>query len=66
MMARKPNPPRDDPAQSKRFENIAREIGADADADTFERAFGAVVKSTAAPPKPKANRLRPSGKPASS
>jgi hypothetical protein len=40
-MSRKPKP--DDPAQSKRFIEIAHEIGAEADAETFERAFKKVI-----------------------
>jgi hypothetical protein len=42
-MPRKPKPPPDDPEQSKRFAEIAREIGADATPDEFERAFKRIV-----------------------
>jgi hypothetical protein len=35
--------PRDDPGQSQRFIDTAREIGADANEEEFERAFKAVV-----------------------
>jgi hypothetical protein len=38
-MPRKPAPKPDDPAQSKRFLDIAKEIGADADDQALERAF---------------------------
>lgn len=44
----RPRPP-DDPEQSKRFEEKAREIDADEDGLTFERAFGVVARH--APPK---------------
>jgi hypothetical protein len=55
-MPRKSELKSDDPEQSKRFEEVAREIGADADAETFDRAFGVVAKSTVPPPKPKTRR----------
>jgi hypothetical protein len=48
-MSRKPNPPRDDPQQSKRFIKIAREVEADSSKEEFERAFKKVAK----PRKPK-------------
>jgi hypothetical protein len=38
-MPRKPTPKPDDPEQSKRFIEIAKEIGADDDAEALERAF---------------------------
>jgi hypothetical protein len=38
-MTRKPAPKPDDPEQSKRFIEIAKEVGADEDADALERAF---------------------------
>jgi len=44
-MPRRPKPPPDDTAQSKRFTDMAREIGADATAEDFERAFKKVVPS---------------------
>jgi hypothetical protein len=53
-MPRKPKPPPDDPEQSKRFINMAREIGADASQEEFERAFEKVAR-----PKP----AEPSGEP---
>ena len=42
-MPRKPKPPPDDPEQSKRFIDMAREIGADATKGEFERAFKKVL-----------------------
>ena len=45
-MPRKPNPPRDDPEQSKRFIEIAREVEADGTKEEFERAFKKVAKPT--------------------
>lgn len=44
-MPRKPNPPRDDPEQSKRFIEIAREVEADGSKEDFDRAFKKIVKS---------------------
>ena len=43
-MPRKPNPPRDDPEQSKRFIEIAREAEADSSKEEFDRAFKKVAK----------------------
>lgn len=50
-MGRKPNPKPDDPAQSKRFIATARDVEADGDKKSFERAFKKVVtlKSTVKP-----------------
>jgi hypothetical protein len=42
-MARNPKAPRDDPKQSKRFIDMAKEIGADERPEAFERAFDKVV-----------------------
>jgi hypothetical protein len=42
-MSRKPKAPRDDPAESKRFIEMAREIEADERPETFDRAFEKVV-----------------------
>ena len=55
-MPRKPTPPHDDPEQSKRFIDTAREIEADERPEAFERAFKKVV-----PPKspPKKGRSSP-------
>lgn len=44
-MSRKPKPPPDDPEQSKRFIETAREIGADETREGAERAFKKVVRS---------------------
>jgi hypothetical protein len=55
-MARKPKPPQDDPAQSKRFIDMAREIGADeteSGRKAFERAFDRIV-----PPKARRGSAR--------
>jgi hypothetical protein len=43
-MPRKPNPPPDDPEQSKRFIEIAREVEADGSKEEFDRAFKKVAK----------------------
>jgi hypothetical protein len=43
-MPRKPNPPRDDPEQSKRFIEIAREVEADGTKEEFDRAVKKVAK----------------------
>jgi hypothetical protein len=48
-MGRKPKPPPDDPAQSKRFIDMAREVEADESKDALERAFEKIV--TSKPPK---------------
>ena len=44
-MAKKPAPQRDDPAQSKRFIDMAREVEADECDDALERAFAKIVPS---------------------
>ncbi len=44
-MARKPKPIRDDPAESKRFIETAREVGADENGESFERVFKAIVSA---------------------
>jgi hypothetical protein len=51
-MSRKPAPKPDDPEQSKRFIDTAREIGADEDPEAFERAFKKVVPSKKSTTKP--------------
>lgn len=43
-MPRKPNPPPDDPEQSKRFIEAAREAEVDEDPKAFERALKKVAK----------------------
>ena len=50
-MPRKPNPPRDDPEQSKRFIEIAREVEADGTKEEFERAFKKVASEKSRKPK---------------
>jgi hypothetical protein len=42
-MPKKPESKPDDPAQSKRFEDMAREVEADESEDALDRAFGKVV-----------------------
>lgn len=51
-MTRKPSPPPDDPEQSKRFAETAREVEADESPGAFDRAFKTVAqpKPTAAKP----------------
>ncbi len=44
-MPRKPKPPPDDPEQSKRFIEAAREIGTDESPEAFERVFAKVTRS---------------------
>ncbi len=46
-------PPPDDPAQSKRFIDMAREVEADEDPEAFERAFEKVVRPKDVEPKRK-------------
>jgi hypothetical protein len=43
-MQRKPKPPPDDPEQSKRFTDMAREVGADKPSPNFERVFRKVAE----------------------
>jgi hypothetical protein len=51
-MPRKPAPKPDDPAQSQRFLDIAKEVGADTDNEALERAFKKITEN---PPKKKAS-----------
>jgi hypothetical protein len=55
-MGRKPAPKPDDPAQSKRFIEIAEEVGADTDDAALERAFKKIApmkdRAAATPKKP--------------
>jgi hypothetical protein len=44
-MPRKPAPKPDDPEQSKRFIETAKEVGADTDDAALERAFKKIVTS---------------------
>lgn len=55
-MAENKKPKPDDPEQSKRFEETAKELGADESGKLFERAFKKLS------PKPKVARSRPSAK----
>jgi hypothetical protein len=48
-MARKPEPKRDDPEQSKRFVEIAKEVGADRDGDALGRALKKIAPSKVKP-----------------
>ena len=43
-MSRKPTPRPDDPEQSKRFIEMAREVGAEGSKEDFEKAFKKVAK----------------------
>jgi hypothetical protein len=45
-MPRKPTPKPDDPAQSERFLEIAKEVGADTDDAPLERAFKKIISSS--------------------
>jgi hypothetical protein len=57
-MPRKPKPQPDDPAESKRFIDMARELGTDETEkgrEAFERAFNKVVD----PKKPRAKSSNP-------
>jgi hypothetical protein len=46
-MPRKPDPKPDDPAQSKRFIDAAKEAGADTDDKALERAFKKIASKPA-------------------
>jgi hypothetical protein len=50
VMGRKPAPKPDDPAQSQRFLDTAKEVGADTDDEALERAFKKIA------PRPPSNR----------
>jgi hypothetical protein len=52
-MPRKPAPKPDDPAQSQRFVDTAKEVGADTDDEALERAFKKIVSR---PPKEQQDR----------
>jgi hypothetical protein len=52
-MPRKPKPPPDDPAQSKRFIDMAREVGAEKPSPDFERVFRKVAEQPKRPTPPK-------------
>lgn len=55
-MPRKPKPQPDNPAQFKRFTELAREVGADQQGKDFERVFDKIAKGTPAPSKPKRSK----------
>jgi hypothetical protein len=69
-MSRKSEPPPepDDPKQSKRFIDMAREAGAEQASPDFERVFRKVAEQPKGhpPPKPSGRRSRRNEKPASS
>ena len=44
-MPRKPAPKPDDPKQSKRFEEIAREVGASGDSESLKRAVRKIASA---------------------
>jgi hypothetical protein len=46
-MPRKPKPLPDDPEQSKRFIDLAHELGADESPEAFEKAFDRIVSPKA-------------------
>lgn len=48
-MGRKPNPKPDDAAQSKRFVELAEEVGADTDDEALERAFKKIIPAPKQP-----------------
>lgn len=52
----KPSPKQDDPSQSKRFEEMAREVEADEEGKFFKQVLGTVVppKTGTLPPKKQA------------
>jgi hypothetical protein len=65
-MPRKPKPQSDDPAQSKRFIDMAREVEAENASPNLERVFRKVVEQPKGfPPKPSARRSRRNEKPTS-
>jgi hypothetical protein len=52
-MPRKPKPQPDDPEQSKRFIDMAREVGAEQPSPEFERVFQKVAEKPKGVPKPR-------------
>jgi hypothetical protein len=53
----KPKPPSDDPEESKRFIDMAREVGAERPSPDFERVFRNVAEQPkGSPPEPKPRR----------
>ena len=65
-MPRKPTPLPDDPEESKRFIDMAREVGAEQPSPNFERVFRKVAEQSKEPPKPSGRRSRRSDRRASS
>ena len=65
-MSRKPKIPQDDPAQSKRFIDMAREVGAEQPSPDFERVFRKVAERPKEAPMPSDRRAHRNGKRASS
>lgn len=62
-MPEKINRPPDDPEQSKRFEEAARELQADETGKTFSKAFSEVTKRSGGTAKPsRTNDVVPPGK----
>jgi hypothetical protein len=59
-MPRKPKPPPDDPEQSKRFIDMAREVGAEKAGPDFERVFRKVAEQTKGTPPNVGTRSRAS------
>jgi hypothetical protein len=57
-MPRKPKLPPDDPEQSKRFIDMAREVGAEEPSPDFERVFRKVAEQPKRPT-PSAEALKP-------
>jgi hypothetical protein len=64
-MSRKPNPPPDDPEESKRFIDMAREVGAEEPNPNFERVLRKVAEKPKGHPKPSGRRSRRNGQQAS-
>jgi hypothetical protein len=61
-MPRKEKPKPDDPAQSKRFIETAKDVGADDDGDALERAFSKIIKSPNRPARHKMTKTTDSQK----
>lgn len=57
-MTRKPNPTSDDPAQSERFREAARELGPDETGEAFERAFKKVARQKQSENAPSSDRTK--------
>jgi hypothetical protein len=58
-MPRKPKPPPDDPEQSKRFIDMAREIGANASKEEFDRLFRKVANRSTRITTPPSTKPKP-------